>query len=127
MVFEGLMKGLQGLISDTVLDSLEERVDATLDKVRVHLEGFTDEIAEKVEQKIMAVMLLMLGLALGLVGLGMFLSTTVPALRNGIGFVMIGLLVILLAYFANKPRQKSYASYRDDRYDERSRDEYRRR
>ena len=92
-MFGGIVKLLGSMIGEAALDELEDRVDATLDSARVKVE----RIAERVVKKILALALLLMGLLFGLVGLGMFLSAQVSVFADGIGFVVVGLFIVLLA------------------------------
>ena len=95
-MFKGLIKLLGGILGEAVLDEFEDRVESTLDQAKVSIE----RIAENVVRKVLAASLLVIGLILGLVGLGIFLSRRVAALSDGIGFVVVGLVIVILALVA---------------------------
>ncbi len=99
MVFkEGLGKLLGGLL----LDDLQERVDDTLEDAKEK----AIEIGERVIKKIIMMSLVLLGLLFGLVGIAWFLTAKIPAFSNGIGFVIMGLFIMILALIVSSQSQR---------------------
>ena len=92
-MFNGIIKMLGGLLGEAVIEEFEDRVSSTLDNAKIRIE----RIAEAVIRKLIAVSFLIVGLVFGLVGLGIYLSASVQAFEHGIGFVVVGLFIILMA------------------------------
>lgn len=92
-MFGGIIKLLGGMLGEAAIDEFEDRVDATLDNAKLKVE----RIAENVVRKALAVTLLVMGMVFGLIGLGIFLTARVPVLAEGVGFIVIGLFIVLLA------------------------------
>lgn len=95
-MFSGIVKLLGGLVGEAVIDEFEDRVESTLDNAKVKIEHVT----ENVIRKLLAVALLVVGLIFGLVGFGMFLTAKVRVFGDGVGFIVIGLFIVLLAMVA---------------------------
>lgn len=91
------LKSIGSLLGESFIDDFKVKVDKTMDDVKVSVE----QIVEMVIRKTIAFFLLLIGLIFGLVGLSRFLTQRVPAFSDGIGYVVVGLVLILLAWFAS--------------------------
>lgn len=95
-MFKEFLKGVTGFFGESVVDGLKEQVDDAVD----HAKERAEALLERVIKRLISFFLVLTGLVFGLVGLGMFLSRRVPALGDGIGYILVGLVLVLLAWFA---------------------------
>lgn len=92
-----LKEVLGKLFGSMLLDDIQERVDDTLEDAKEKAK----EVGEHIIKKIIMMSLLLLGLLFGLVGIAWFITAKIPAFSNGIGFVVMGLFIMILAFIVN--------------------------
>ena len=92
-MFKGILKGLASLFGETVLDEVQERVDTTIDEVKVAVE----QAAENVVRQLILLAFVILGLVFGLVGIAKLLNDALPQLGQGAGYLILGLVLLIVA------------------------------
>ncbi|MBW2982819.1 hypothetical protein KY327_00785 [Candidatus Woesearchaeota archaeon] len=95
-MFKSLLKGLSSLLGETVLDEVQERVDTTIDEVKLAVE----QAAENVVRQLILLAFVILGLVFGLVGIAKLLNDALPQLGQGAGYLLLGLVLLLVALIA---------------------------
>jgi len=83
-IFEGLSHGFLSGIKER----FEEVIKDTKEQIR--------EAVERAVKKTIMAMLMLIGVLFALVGIAKYLSETVPSLSNGLGFVVVGLILLFL-------------------------------
>ncbi|MFH1212303.1 MAG: hypothetical protein V1659_05265 [Candidatus Woesearchaeota archaeon] len=83
-------------VSEGMFSSLKETAKETLDNIEKKVHKILHHALKKMTMFFLAVT----GLIFVLVGAGKYLSETVGMLGHGLGYVFVGLLVIVLALFA---------------------------
>lgn len=100
-MFKSLLKLLGGVAGEALIDDVKDKVSETVEDVKHKIE----EAVEKAIKKVILVFLVFTGLVFGLVGVGIYLSQTTNAFAHGLGFVLIGAVLLLLALFASYMRK----------------------
>jgi cell division protein ZapA (FtsZ GTPase activity inhibitor) len=77
------------------INKLKEKVDKTIKDVEQRIERATIKVIKTLTLFVM----MLIGALFVLVGLAQYLNETVPGLRHGLGTVLIGAVLILLALF----------------------------
>lgn len=97
---------LKKLISSTFLSGLEHAVKDTMNEAETRAEEIIDHAEERATKVLKnmtrGAILFFLGLTgfiFALAGLGTYLSETVTNLGNGLGFVLLGAILLLLVGF----------------------------
>lgn len=90
------LKGIAGFFGEAIVEDVKDQVDDALDHAKERIEVMT----ERLIRKIISLFLVLIGLIFGLVGISKFLSAKVPAFADGVGYVLVGLVLVLLAWFA---------------------------
>ena len=102
MVWKGLFKSVAGIFGESIMDDIQEKVDTTLDNAKLKIEI----IVEQVLKKLSLFIIVMIGVIFGLTGLAKYLTAKVPSFANGIGYVIVGLFLLLLARFVSYMSKK---------------------
>jgi len=84
-------------VSHGVFYSLKETALETLESV----EKKVNQIVHNALKRLVLFFLIITGFIFVLVGFSKYLSETVPALGNGLGYLLVGVVLVLLAMFAN--------------------------
>ena len=100
-MFKSLLKTLTGIVGESIIDDVKDKVDETLEDAKLKV----GEIVELVIKKLVLVFLVFVGLIFGLVGISKYLSEATIAFSNGLGFVLVGAVLLLLAVFAGYMRK----------------------
>ncbi|MGE0792861.1 MAG: hypothetical protein AB7V77_01620 [Candidatus Woesearchaeota archaeon] len=87
---------LGSLFKNTIIDEVKETVKHTMEDVEVR----TKRIVHNVIKAIIILVMVLIGSIFALVGLGKYLSETVNSLNHGVGFIVVGAVIILFAIFA---------------------------
>lgn len=96
MAAKSFFKAIGGMLGEFLVSDIKEKVDEGLEGAKLKVE----EIVEKVLKKLISFFILLLGFIFALVGLGKYLTETVAALHSGLGFVALGVALLLLGFFA---------------------------
>ncbi len=96
MALKDFLKGLGSMVGESLLTDIKDKVDDTLEDAKLKVE----ETTEQVLKKLISFFIVLLGIVFGLVGLSKYLTEAVPALADGIGYVVVGLALLLLGWFA---------------------------
>jgi hypothetical protein len=92
-IFRGFLKTFLG----GVFDDIKKEVDKTLEITEKRVEHIT----ERVIKRTITFFIIITGLIFGLIGLSKYLTETVPSLKNGFGYIIVGIALLLLGWFAN--------------------------
>ena len=91
----GFFKELGDFLIGKGLESLKRTVDKTIKDVEERVERATIKV---IKTSILFLIMIIGGLFM-LVGLSAYLNNTVPALANGLGTILVGAVLIILALF----------------------------
>ncbi len=93
----GVVSGIiKNKISDKVED-LKENIDKIIEETEVKIMVFTEELIKKITN----VFLILLGVIFGLVGIAKYLSSNFSIFQNGIGYLVVGVVIIIIAWLGN--------------------------
>jgi hypothetical protein len=98
--FKGVADWLIGGGLNSAVDHIKERVQETIAEMEERIERAT----VKVMKTLALFFMIAIGLIFMLVGLSQFLNETVPRLAHGLGTVLVGAVLVLLALFAKMMR-----------------------
>lgn len=98
---------IKKILTKSFLSGLESAVETTMNRAEIKAE----EIIEIAEEKATVFLnnlvkgailftLALIGFIFALVGLGTYLSQTIDQLNNGVGFIVIGVIVLIVVIFA---------------------------
>lgn len=88
-------KDIGGFLLGEGVKNLKKTVDSTIKNVEERIERATI----KVIKTLVLFLMMFIGVIFALVGLAQYLNNTVPGLANGLGTILIGAILILLALF----------------------------
>jgi len=71
-----------------------------MDDVKTKVKESIEETVDKVVKSLIITFIALVGFVLALAGIAKFLSERVDALSNGLGYLLIGVVLLLLAMFA---------------------------
>ncbi len=77
------------------VSTIKKKVDKTIKNVEERIEVATKKVIKAMALSLM----LFLGIIFALVGLAQYLNNTVSGLRDGLGTILIGAVLIVLALF----------------------------
>ena len=95
LVSSSLLSGLEHAVKETMNDA-ETRAEEIID----HAEERATKVMHKLVKGTIIFFLGLTGLVFALVGLGTYMTETMEGLGNGLGFVFLGAIMILLVGFA---------------------------
>jgi hypothetical protein len=100
-------KFLKKLLSNSFLSGLEHAVKDTMNEAETRAEEIIDHAEERANIFVhnlvkgsLLFFLALIGFIFALVGLGTYLANTVPGLDNGMGYILLGMILLALAGFA---------------------------
>jgi len=97
MSVKDFMKGFIGSIfNHAIVDTVKEGFKETFDEV----EKRATHIVHNIIKATILMMLMIVGSIFILVGLAKYMTETMPSMNHGLGFVVVGGVVILLVIFA---------------------------
>ncbi len=97
MGFKDILKDLaSSIFSGSVVEDVKHTVKQTMDDI----EKKTLRIVHNTIRSLVVMIMVSIGAIFALVGLSKYLSETVVSLNNGLGFVVVGAALIILATFA---------------------------
>jgi len=88
-------KDLGGFLVGEGVSTIKKKVDKTIKNVEERIEVATKKVIKAMALSLM----LFLGIIFALVGLAQYLNNTVSGLRDGLGTILIGAVLIVLALF----------------------------
>ncbi len=98
---------LKKLLTNSFLSGLEHAVKDTMNEAETRAEEIIDHAEERANKFVhnlikgsLLFFLAMIGFIFALVGLGTYLANTVPGLDNGMGYILLGIVILILAGFA---------------------------
>jgi uncharacterized membrane protein len=92
----GFFKDIGKFLLGEGMSRLQEKVDETVKRVEQKIEIIT----RKVIKTSILFLMMFVGMIFVLVGLAQYLNATVPGLAYGLGTVLVGAILIVLALFA---------------------------
>jgi hypothetical protein len=95
----GFFEKITGLLSGPmagVVDNIKQKVDDTIQEVEAKIERATVKV---IKTSILFIMMF-IGVLFMLIGVSQYLNAVVPKLAHGLGTVLVGAILILLAFFA---------------------------
>jgi len=102
--FQGFIDFIVGAGKDTIFDALQEKVTETIDEAEIRIE----RVIKRILSIITIFAIIFLGLIFVLVGFSKYLTEAVDAFNFGIGYIVVGAALIILALLfriaANTPR-----------------------
>lgn len=100
MTIKSFLKDIgKGLIEGTVKDTMDD-VKTTVKDTMDDVEERTKRIVKNVVKSSIVILIMLIGTIFTLSGLGKFLSETVKQLNHGLGFVFIGVILLLFGIVA---------------------------
>jgi hypothetical protein len=81
----------------TVADEIKEKVQETIHTAQLRVE----ETLKHALKVIMLYIIIFIGFIFVLVGFARYLGETMPALDHGLGFVLVGMVLVLMGLFAS--------------------------
>lgn len=103
MSFTQILKdAASSFIRGGIVEEVKHTVRETMDDV----EKKATKIVNNTVKSLIVVFIVMLGSIFALVGLSKYLSETVTGLGNGLGFIVVGGVLIILAAFAKLMRKE---------------------
>lgn len=97
MSFKEIFKDIvSSFVGGTIIEDVKQGVKQTMDDV----EKRTIKLVNNIIKSFVVVSMILLGMIFALVGFSKYLSETVGILNHGIGYVIVGAGLILLAAFA---------------------------
>ncbi|MBN2052933.1 hypothetical protein JW756_05490 [Candidatus Woesearchaeota archaeon] len=91
----GFLKEIGKFILGEGINKLQSKVDETVKKVEQRIEIITKKV---IKTSILFLMML-IGVIFMLVGLAQYLNAVVPRLAQGLGTILVGAILIVLALF----------------------------
>lgn len=91
--FQKILDFIVGSGKGSILDAVQEKVTETIDEAEIRLE----RAIKKVLSMVGAFLLIFIGLIFALVGISKYLSESVDSLSNGLGFIVVGAAIIIIA------------------------------
>jgi ABC-type antimicrobial peptide transport system permease subunit len=87
---------LGSLFKSTIINDVKESVKETMEDVEKRIVKITHNVVKS----LVLVVMTLVGAIFALVGLGTYLNETVAGLAHGVGYIVVGAVIIILALFA---------------------------
>ncbi len=104
---KAILSGISSIVGDFLLGGAKSKLSSTVDEIKEKAEEFIEDaqiritvLMQELIKKTVNLFLIFLGVIFGLVGVAMYLSTHVDAFAGGVGYIVVGVFILLLAWLA---------------------------
>lgn len=94
------------MFADVGLNLLIGNIKSAATNIMEEAQERIEEVVKKVMKAIIVSFIMLFGLIMAIIGLGKFLSETVSWLNNGLGYVLIGGVIIVLGIIVQMVKSK---------------------